>query len=744
MRIARLLTPALVLAFLPTAGFTGASTADPPTRVGRLSFLRGAVSFRPAGEDDWADASLNYPLTTGDHLWSDDDGRAEVSLGSTAIRLARYTAVGFLDLDDHTSQLRLSQGSVQVRLRNLEEDDSFEIDTPNGAISLLRPGSYVVDVDSTGDTTIVTVRRGEAEVTAAGSSFSVRSDQAATLVGTDWPTYDVHDPLAPDAWEDWCASRDRRADHARSASYVSRDMPGYEDLDDYGDWRVTPTYGAVWVPRGVVGGWAPYRYGHWAWVEPWGWTWIDDAPWGFAPFHYGRWVYWQGGWGWVPGRVVAVRPVYAPALVVFVGGGGSSLYLRVGGGSGVGWFPLAPGEVYVPGYRVSDAYVRRVNVTNVNITNIRITNIDVTRVRYKNRDVANGVTVVTRETFAGARPVDRNVVVVTRERASAAPVVGTTAPVAPTRESVLIRRGPGGGPARRPPDVTVRRQVVVRNTPPLPPVPFEARERELRAHPGRPLDDAAVAALRGRTPAHGDPLVRPATPPGRAGGGPAPGMRPARQGLPEARPAPPPEERRGRGRQRETAPPADQRERPAPVERRAPPTERPAPVERQTPPPAERPAPVERPSPRERQRPQPREKTPPRDERERPAPPAPPAPEERQAPPPAERPAPVERPAPRERERPQPREKAPPAEERERPAPAERPAPPPTERPAPPERPAPAQPRQAQPPERPTPPPAERPAPPPTEKQEPEGRRQGPERRRRAKQDSSETRREKP
>src|SRR6266704_3022581 len=309
MRIARLLTPALVLAFLPTAGFTSASTADPPTRVGRLSFLRGAVSFRPAGGDDWADASLNYPLTTGDHIWSDDDGRAEVSLGSTAIRLARYTAVGFLDLDDHTSQLRLSPGSVQVRLRNLEEDDSFEIDTPNGAISLLRPGSYVVDVDSTGDTTIVTVRRGEAEVTAAGSSFSVRSDQAATLVGTDWPTYDVHDPLAPDEWEDWCASRDRRADNARSASYVSRDMPGYEDLDDYGDWRVTPTYGAVWVPRGVVGGWAPYRYGHWAWVEPWGWTWIDDAPRGFAPFHYGRWVYWQGGWGWVPGRAVAWRPV---------------------------------------------------------------------------------------------------------------------------------------------------------------------------------------------------------------------------------------------------------------------------------------------------------------------------------------------------------------------------------------------------------------------------------------------------
>src|SRR5207247_5981314 len=108
---------------------TRTPTAGRPPRVGPLSCLRGAVSFRPAGGDDWADASLNYPLTTGDHLWSDDDGRSEVSLGSTAIRLARYTAVGFLELDDHTSQLRLSQGSVQVRLRNLEDDDSFEIDT---------------------------------------------------------------------------------------------------------------------------------------------------------------------------------------------------------------------------------------------------------------------------------------------------------------------------------------------------------------------------------------------------------------------------------------------------------------------------------------------------------------------------------------------------------------------------------------------------------------------------------------
>src|SRR2546422_2268646 len=319
MPIARVLATVVLFGALPAFQGGDRPEVDPPSRVGRLSFLGGSVSFRPGDADDWAAATVNYPLHGGDHLWPDADARAEVTLGSTALRLAPYTAFGFLALDDHTSQVRLSQGSLSVRLRNLDEEDSFEIDTPNGAVSLLRPGTYRVDVDSTGDTASVTVRHGEAEVTAAGSAFTVKRDQAAVVSGTDSPSYDVRDALPPSDWEEWGASRDRRWDDSRSARYVSRETIGYEDLDEHGDWRDTPDYGPVWVPHPVMAGWAPYRYGHWAWVEPWGWTWIDDASWGFAPFHYGRWVYWDGSWVWVPGHVVA-RPVYAPALVVFVGG----------------------------------------------------------------------------------------------------------------------------------------------------------------------------------------------------------------------------------------------------------------------------------------------------------------------------------------------------------------------------------------------------------------------------------------
>src|SRR6266566_3977509 len=382
MRTARCLAPLLMLAVLPAFQGTDRPNADqpdrdPPSRVGRLSFIAGSVSFRPGDVDDWVAATVNYPLHNGDHLWTDNDA-------------------------------------------------------PNGAVSLLRSGVYRLDVDTTGDTTSVTVRSGEAEVTAAGSAFPVRREQTAIVVGGDSPTYDVHDAMRSDDWEDWCASRDRRWEDSRSARYVSHGVIGYEDLDDNGDWRETPDYGAVWVPRGVATGWAPYRYGHWAWVEPWGWTWIDDASWGFAPFHYGRWVYVGDGWAWVPGRVVA-RPVYAPALVVFVGGRNWSL--AIAGGSGVAWFPLAPEEPYVPAYRVSNTYIRNVNVTNVNVTNINVTNVNVTNINYRNRHQRDGVTVVSHETFVESRPVNRGVIVVPRDRLDQANVVGATDRVAPGRRS---------------------------------------------------------------------------------------------------------------------------------------------------------------------------------------------------------------------------------------------------------------------------------------------------------------------
>ncbi len=33
--------------------FSGWASADPPSRVARLGYMTGAVSFSPAGENDW-------------------------------------------------------------------------------------------------------------------------------------------------------------------------------------------------------------------------------------------------------------------------------------------------------------------------------------------------------------------------------------------------------------------------------------------------------------------------------------------------------------------------------------------------------------------------------------------------------------------------------------------------------------------------------------------------------------------
>jgi hypothetical protein len=525
--------------------------------------------------DDWTEATINYPLHAGDHLWTDTDARAELTVGSNAIRLAPQSAFGFLALDDRTTQVRLSQGSLDVRVRTLGDDDSFEIDTPTGAISLLRPGTYRVDVDPSGDTTTVSVRHGQVDVTAAGSAFAVHAGDAAVVVGGDSPSYDIRDAARPDEWEDWCATRDRRWDDSRSSHYVSREMIGYEDLDDNGDWRDTPDYGPVWAPRTVAAGWAPYRYGHWAWVEPWGWTWIDDAPWGFAPFHYGRWVYWEGGWVWVPGRRVA-RPVYAPALVVFVGGGNA----------GVAWFPLAPEEPYVPGYHVSQTYIRNVNVTNVNVTNINVTNVNVTNIKYRNREAPGAVTVVSQETFVHSRPVGKGMVGAALEHLEQARVLGSTARVAPDRHSVMGR--PAIMMVRRPPPVAITREVVVRRDPPAPPVPFMVRERALRAHPGRPVDDTTLSTLRRQNPpGRTKPLVRPAVPVASEDH-PIPVLRPTREGLPPPRTLPPP-----------PAPPTSERPAPEPRPDRSARPEHPERPERRgmlpARPPPERPVPDERP-----------------------------------------------------------------------------------------------------------------------------------------------------
>lgn len=380
---------------------------DPPGRVARLNLIEGPVSFTPAdaaaapGDKAWTAAELNRPLTSGDCLWTGQQARTELHTGSTAIRMSEQTSLDFVTLDDNVTQLRLAQGTVKLRVRALFEGQRLEVDTPNLAFVISQPGDYRVDAYPASNSTRVVAQSGAGVIYGdSGMPLSLDNQQQGSFTGTDLT------PAAPgasvqDSFDAWARVRDQREDQSVSARYVPRETVGYQQLDNYGDWSQDPAYGAVWLPRAVPVNWAPYSYGHWSWIAPWGWTWIDDAPWGFAPFHYGRWAQIGPRWAWVPGRLAA-RPVYAPALVAFIGGnsGGVSWNISIGSGGpprpSVGWFPLAPGEVFRPAYRASPRYVTQIN-NNIVVNNI--TNV----YRYQRQPAA--VTALSAADFASGRPV---------------------------------------------------------------------------------------------------------------------------------------------------------------------------------------------------------------------------------------------------------------------------------------------------------------------------------------------------
>ena len=274
--------------------FSGWAGADPPSRVARLGYMTGAVSFSPAGESDWVQAAVNRPLTTGDRLWADAGARAEIQIGGAMIRMNGGTGVSVLNLDDRVAQLQLTQGTLNVRVRRLEPDQVFEVDTPNLAFTLRQPGEYRIAVDPDGNATTIVVRKGQGEVYGEGAAYVIDSRQPYRFTGTGLREYQYVDAPRLDEFDRWSSDRDRSYDNSVSARYVSQDVVGYQDLDANGTWRADATYGNVWFPNRVAADWAPYRDGHWAWIDPWGWTWVDDAPWGFAVSHYGRWTNLRG------------------------------------------------------------------------------------------------------------------------------------------------------------------------------------------------------------------------------------------------------------------------------------------------------------------------------------------------------------------------------------------------------------------------------------------------------------------
>jgi hypothetical protein len=350
-----------VAAVVLVAGGLGHAFAqsEPPGRVARINYSEGNVAYAPSGEKEWTDADLNRPLVAGDKLWTDKNVRAEIQIGSSVVRMDGRTRLAVLALDDQSAQLSVTQGTVYMRVRNLPEGENFEIDTPNLAYRAAYPGDYRIDVDAQQGVTRVTIASGTGAVYGEkGQALPLGGGQQISFKGRSLEKVNVQESPPQDNFDRWAAERNRREDQSVAARYVPRDAVGYQLLDAAGEWRDDANYGAVWFPQGTPAKWAPYRNGRWESIAPWGWTWIDDAPWAFVTSHYGRWAQIGTRWAWAPGRM-GLKPIYAPALVAFVGNGNSAL--AIGGKPTVAWFPLAPGEAWQPAYPATPLYVSSVN-----------------------------------------------------------------------------------------------------------------------------------------------------------------------------------------------------------------------------------------------------------------------------------------------------------------------------------------------------------------------------------------------
>ncbi|MDB5935799.1 MAG: hypothetical protein JWQ01_3143 [Massilia sp.] len=413
---------------------TLALAQETPARVGRVSLAQGQVSISGEAGDESNAALVNWPVTSHNRLTTGRGARTEIRIGSTSVRLDADSSLDVSELDDASLRLRLNYGSASVRVRNAEVLPGFELETPNGRVRMQEPGRLRVDAERERGTSVINVFDGVALVDDRGSQLIVRAGKRAEIRDDDVRT----GVALRDGFDDWAQQRDLRDDRSTSARYVTSEMTGYEDLDQNGVWREDAEYGPLWMPTVVASGWAPYRDGNWTWVSPWGWTWVDNAPWGYAPFHYGRWVQVNQRWAWAPGRHVG-RPVWAPALVGWVGGGGWNLsFGSRGHRPAQGWYPLSPRDAFVPGYRLSHQHLQHLNRDARNDR-------DDHRHDWRNDHRRDGLTVVPQEQFGRRGTVAvRNAphAVVPPQALQSAPSVAPSAPQGTGRSDRFEHRQP--------------------------------------------------------------------------------------------------------------------------------------------------------------------------------------------------------------------------------------------------------------------------------------------------------------
>jgi hypothetical protein len=462
---------------------------NPPSQVGRLAFTEGTVSFHDDQQAGWAPAVINTPLTTGDSVWTEPNARSEISVAGTRVRMDGSTQLNMLSVNDSQTLLQIGQGRIDIKAYSLNPNMPYQVVTPRGTISLRQQGDYYVEAGSTQDATRLGVRSGAAQIQSLnGQTLTVSPGQVGEIYGeagtSQLRTINTAPPAQPAYW----ATRDRQINYDLPTQYLSSGITGYEDLNAYGSWSNDSQYGNVWTPRSVPSGWQPYKTGHWSYVKPWGWTWVDEQPWGYAPYHYGRWANSGNRWVWVPPQREA-RPVYAPALVAFIGGLelaqallGGNTSLGNQNSAPVGWFPLGPREAYVPSYSTDRAYYSRLNNSNQIQEQVledrwQLAQRREAYVAGQNSVLANQrfATVVPAEVFVSSQPVARAALQLSAAQIAAAPVAPVSAPPAPT--ALIVTLPPASAPAAKTADPAVPAAKTPAPAPADPKVEADAKAR---------------------------------------------------------------------------------------------------------------------------------------------------------------------------------------------------------------------------------------------------------------------------
>lgn len=342
-------------------------TPQVTARVARITLLNGDVQIKRNSVENWEKATNNLPLAEGDELTTSRDARIEIEFDRyNYLRLAENSYLKITTLRDGGIAVSLPQGTMVLRVSKFEKDkEFFEIDAPKTTLAVQKEGMYRIDSGDTNSSEIrlTATEKGEARIYSGNSGFTLKNGRSAKLFLSgnfegEWETGDAS--RYADEFDSWVLERDaivaKRLRDSNVDKYYDSEITGADELLENGQWIYTRKYGYVWKPySSSISGysnWSPYRYGHWRWFPPYGWTWVNDEPWGWATYHYGRWVWDNGGWYWSPyARNRWRRSWWSPALVIVTYSGGYYC-----------WYPLP----YHYNYYNYNAYYYNNNTTIIN------------------------------------------------------------------------------------------------------------------------------------------------------------------------------------------------------------------------------------------------------------------------------------------------------------------------------------------------------------------------------------------